>query len=54
MLYVTYINSTGTNILEDDKVILMGISEGEITYKSTMGGNITIPSVKAKSIEVIK
>lgn len=54
VLYVTYINSTGTNILEGDKVILMGISEGEITYKSTMGGNITIPSVKAKSIEVIK
>lgn len=54
VLYVTYINSTGTNILEEDKVILMGISEGEITYKSTMGGNITIPSVRAKSIEVIK
>lgn len=54
VLYVTYINLTGTNILEEDKVILMGISEGEITYKSTMGGNITIPSVKAKSIEVIK
>ncbi|MCI5997391.1 MAG: hypothetical protein PT934_03240 [Peptoniphilaceae bacterium] len=54
VLYVTYINLTGTNILEEDKVILMGISEGEITYKSTMGGNITIPSVRAKSIEVIK
>ena len=34
-----------SRILEDDIVTLMGISAGLLSYESTMGGNITIPSM---------
>ncbi|MBU3112017.1 hypothetical protein [Clostridium lacusfryxellense] len=34
-----------SRILEDDEVTIKGISSGVITYKSTMGGDITIPGV---------
>ncbi|MCJ0570785.1 hypothetical protein MMJ61_01015 [Enterococcus cecorum] len=32
-------------ILEDDLVTVYGVSTGKITYESTLGGNITIPSM---------
>lgn len=34
-----------THILEDDSVVIYGISSGLKSYESTMGGRITIPSL---------
>ena len=34
-----------TRILENDYITVMGISKGLLSYESTMGGTITIPSV---------
>lgn len=43
---------TGNNrILENDEITIMGKSAGLLTYKSTMGGNITIPSVLVDKFE---
>lgn len=53
VILVEYINKTGSNILENDKILLMGVSDGEITYESTLHAKITIPKVLADSIEVI-
>lgn len=36
---------TKERILEDDVITIMGISNGLLSYESTMGGKITIPSV---------
>ena len=53
IIFVTYITKDGENkILENDKVIIRGISIGEITYDSTMGGKISIPGIEAHSIEI--
>lgn len=38
-------------ILEDDYVTLSGISMGLLTYESTMGGEITIPSISVDKID---
>lgn len=38
-------NLNGSRILEDDLVTVSGISSNTITYESTLGGNITIPSM---------
>lgn len=35
----------GSRILENDKITIYGMSNGIITYESTLGGNISIPSV---------
>lgn len=40
-----------SRVLEDDYITIMGLSAGLITYKSTMGGNITIPSVAIAKIQ---
>lgn len=40
-----------SRILEDDIVTIYGTSAGLITYKSTIGGNITIPSVSIDKID---
>lgn len=53
VILVEYVNKTGSNILENDKILLMGVSDGEITYESTLHAKITIPKVLADSIEVI-
>lgn len=37
--------TANTRILENDYITVMGISMGLLSYKSTMGGTITIPSV---------
>lgn len=38
-------------ILEDDYVTLSGYSMGLLTYESTLGGEITIPSITVEKIE---
>lgn len=35
----------GSRILEDDRIHIMGVSNGLMSYKSTMGGTITIPDI---------
>lgn len=35
----------GSRILENDKITIYGMSNGIITYESTLGGKISIPSV---------
>ncbi|WP_342542099.1 hypothetical protein MHH33_14260 [Paenisporosarcina sp. FSL H8-0542] len=47
--YVSYI--VDSRILEDDLITLMGTSDGLLTYESTMGGEITIPSIIIDKIE---
>ncbi|MDG5471471.1 toxin regulator [Jeotgalibacillus sp. ET6] len=42
---------TDSRILENDLITIMGISDGLISYESTMGGTITIPSVIVLNIE---
>ena len=37
--------TSATRILEDDYIHIMGVSNGLISYESTMGGTITIPDV---------
>lgn len=41
-----------THVLEDDNITFYGDCLGTVTYKSTMGGNITIPAVEAKRIDI--
>lgn len=41
-----------SRVLEDDYITVMGTSAGLITYESTMGGNITIPSVAVDKIDM--
>lgn len=41
-----------SRFLEDDIVSFYGMSAGLYTYKSTLGGNITIPSVLAEYVEL--
>ncbi|MCZ2257340.1 toxin regulator [Sporosarcina sp. G11-34] len=46
VLYGTYDSSiVDSRILEDDIITVMGLSAGLLTYESTMGGKITIPSM---------
>lgn len=53
ILFVYYPSSlTKTRVLENDIITLYGVSEGLYTYKSTMGGNITIPLIKVEKIEI--
>ncbi len=40
----------GSRVLEDDLVTASGTSVGTISYKSTMGGKITVPAMAAKII----
>ncbi|MEM1504790.1 toxin regulator [Domibacillus sp. 8LH] len=47
--YDSYI--TNSRILEDDLITVMGTSNGLLTYESTMGGDITIPSIFIDKIE---
>lgn len=53
VIYVSYIPKSSENkILENDKVVIRGVSVGEISYTSTMGGKISIPGIEAHSIEI--
>lgn len=40
-----------SRILEDDYITIYGVSTGTITYDSTMGGQITIPSAWVEKID---
>lgn len=40
-----------SRVLEDDHITIYGKSAGVITYKSTLGGNITIPGVLVERID---
>lgn len=52
ILYGEYENTiVSSRVLEDDYITISGLSSGLTTYKSTMGGSITIPSVLIKVIE---
>lgn len=52
-IYVTYSPEAGeSKILEDDIITLWGTSQGDKTYTSTMGAQITIPHIKAKYITI--
>ncbi|MBU8789998.1 toxin regulator [Oceanobacillus caeni] len=52
ILYGEYDSSlVKSRVLEDDQITIMGLSAGLLTYESTMGGNITIPSVLIEKIE---
>lgn len=41
----------GTRILEDDYIRFYGTYMGEMTYESTLGGNITVPAVLVDEFE---
>lgn len=40
-----------SRVLEDDQITIYGISLGTISYKSTLGGTITIPAVSVDKID---
>lgn len=53
MFYVDYTGSFGQGrILEDDTVTLWGTYDGLMSYNSTLGGKITIPSLIAKYYQI--
>ena len=53
VLYVAYkSNIVPSRVLEDDNVTVSGESLGLITYKSTMGGEISIPAMEVKVITI--
>lgn len=52
IIYVFYDSSiVTTRVLEDDTITIMGMSTGLLSYESTMGGVITIPSIAVDIIE---
>lgn len=52
ILYCTYSKSiVSSRILEDDIITVYGVSDGLLSYQSTMGGTITIPSAKLDKID---
>lgn len=51
-IYVSYQYKEGElRLLEDDLISVYGTSQGLLSYTSTLGGKITIPSVNAKYID---
>lgn len=46
-------DSLDKRILEDDVIRFYGISAGLVTYQSTLGGEITIPSASVEKVEFI-
>lgn len=51
-IYVTFKTDSNNRFLEDDVVEFWGTSAGTITYESAMGGNITIPAVMARYMQL--
>ena len=52
VVYGTYDKTiVSSRILEDDYITIMGTSGGLLTYESTMGASITIPSISIDKIE---
>lgn len=53
VVYVEYIRPAGSpRVLEDDKVTVNGICFGVVSYKSTLGGSITVPACYATEIVI--
>ncbi|KFI52481.1 hypothetical protein [Bifidobacterium biavatii] len=52
IIYVSHATDSNNRFLEDDIVEFWGTSNGTITYQSTLGGNITIPSALAKIMQL--
>lgn len=53
IIYCVYDSSiVSSRVLEDDYITVMGISSDLITYTSTMGGDITIPSMLVEKIDM--
>ncbi len=51
--YVTYAYQEGeSRILENDSIMVYGECDGVETYTSVLGSSVTIPSIKAKTIEM--
>lgn len=54
-IYVTYYPEEGEDkILEDDIITIYGTSQGDCTYTSTLGAQITLPYISAKYITLEK
>ena len=52
ILYCSYNpDIVSSRVLEDDKITVYGKSVGLISYKSTMGGTITIPAAVIDKID---
>ena len=52
VIYGEYDSSiVSSRVLEDDYITISGVSSGLLSYKSTMGGTITIPSILVKKID---
>lgn len=52
IILIEYKNSlVKSRVLTNDKITIYGISNGLISYQSTLGGNITIPSVQVEKID---
>lgn len=51
-IYVTFQTDSDNRFLEDDVVEFWGTSVGTIAYQPTMGGNIAIPAVAAKYMQL--
>lgn len=50
---VTYKQVESNRILDDDMVAIWGLCDGVTTYKSVLGGNITVPSMEMKYYEIL-
>ena len=44
-------STVSSRVLKDDYITVYGLSAGLITYTSTLGGNITIPSMAVSKID---
>lgn len=54
-IYVVYYPEAGEDkILEDDIITIYGTSQGEYTYTSAIGTQVTLPLIQAKYIELNK
>lgn len=53
ILYLYYRNSlVSSRVLEGDNITIYGISKGLMSYTSIMGGNITIPEIMVRKIDL--
>ena len=53
VIYVAYPDGiTEKRILDDDNITIYGLSAGLLTYKSTMGGEITVPQILVSKIDM--
>lgn len=54
-IYVIYHPESGEDkILEDDIITIYGTSQGDCSYKTVMGSEVTLPNVEAKYITIQK